>query len=112
MATTNQAITYNQDVVGLYDRIQRFIEEMNKSVSSNLSLTNEFDQERLAKYLDAIDRYHAWVQAQPHLDLPETAPQEYVLEALVVPTNVENESINDVIRLMCACRDELTNSQS
>jgi hypothetical protein len=112
MATSNQVIVYNQDIVGLYDRIQRFIEEMVKSVSSNLSQTNEFDQARLAQYLNAIDRYHNWIKSQPHLDLPETAPKPYTLEALVIPSNIENESINDVIRLMEAARDELINSQS
>lgn len=113
MPTVQQSIfVYNQDIVGLFDRINRFIEELIKSVSSGLSLTNSFDQARLAIYLDAIDRYHEWVKAQPHLDLPETAPQPFILEANPIIPNVENESINDVIRLLVAARDELINSQS
>lgn len=110
--TQSNVFVYNQDIVGLYDRINRFIEELMKSVSSGLSLTNSFDQARLAVYLNAIDRYHDWVKSQPHLDLPETAPQPFVLEASPVVPNVENESINDVIRLLVAARDELIHSQS
>lgn len=113
MATVVQnAFVYNADIVGLYDRINRFIEELVKSVSSGVSLTNEFDQVRLGLYLDAVDRYHDWIKAQPHLDLPETAPKPFVLEDPPVIPNLENESINDVIRLLTAARDELVNSQS
>lgn len=102
----------NHDIVGLFNRINRFLVELNKAVSSQTSEMNEFDQERLAKYLEAIDTYHDWVVDQPHLDLPETAPRTYVLEEVPVLNSVENESINDVIRILTLVRDELVNSQS
>lgn len=102
----------NHDIVGLYNRINRFLVELNKAVSSQTSEMNEFDQIRLDKYLAAIDAYHGWVIGQPQLDLPETAPKLYVLEEVSEMVVVENESINDIIRILVLCRDELISSQS
>lgn len=102
----------NHDVVGLYNRINRFLVELFKAVSSQTSEMNEFDQGRLEKYLAAIDTYSKWVTDQPQLDLPETAPKLYALEEPPEVTVVENENINDVIRILTLCRDELINSQS
>lgn len=102
----------NHDIVGLYNRINRFIIELQKSVSSQTSQVNEFDQERLARYLEAIDVYHSWVVDQPHLDLPETSPRDYELEDPPEVVETENESVNDVVRLLVLARDEVINSQS
>lgn len=103
---------HNQDVVGLYNRVNRFITELQKSASGDVSSFNDFDQTRLSSYLDAIVRYHDWVVSQPHLDLPETAPRLYDLEPKPEIVDVENEDINDAVRLLIVARDELTNSQS
>lgn len=102
----------NHDIVGLYNRLNRFIVELIKSVSSQTSEMNEFDQARLAEYLRAIDTYHAWVIGQPHLDLPETAPRDYELEEVPATPETENESVNDAVRLLILARDELINAQS
>jgi len=102
----------NHDIAGLHARINRFIEEVHKSVSSGTSQVNKFDQDRLATYLNAIDTYHAWVIGQPQLDLPETHPQSIELEANPATPDAENENANDVIRLLAITRDELVNSQS
>ena len=102
----------NHDVAGLSARINRFIVEFHKSVSSGTSQVNPFDQERLSSYLDAIDTYHGWVIDQPQLDLPETHPRPISLEDNPVVSDVENENVNDVIRLLGISRDELVNSQS
>lgn len=112
MATTQPVVVYNHDVAGCYYRMNRFIEEVNLSVSSGVSLTGEFDIARLKSYLDSIDRYHAWVKQQPQLDLPETSPREIVLDAPPVATEVENDDLADVARMLTLARDELTNSQS
>ncbi len=103
---------YNSDVVGLYDRINRFIEEAQKSVSADVSLTNAFDIVRLNTYLDSIDRYHAWVIAQPLLDLPETSPRLYALATPMAAQQVENDDLDDILRILRLSRDEMTNSQS
>lgn len=103
---------YNHDIAGLYNRLNRFMEEIYKSVSSSGSQMNTFDQDRLAKYLAAITAYMGWIVSQPQLDLPETHPREIMLKAGPVITDVENESVNDVLRMICIARDELVNSQS
>jgi hypothetical protein len=102
----------NHDIAGLNNRINRFIEELVKAVSSGTSQTNEFDQARLTTYLDAIDGYHAWVLAQPHLDLPETHPREIDLGDNPATPHVENEETNDMVRILAIARDELINAQS
>lgn len=108
----SELIVNNHDIAGLNARINRFIEELIKSVSSGTSQVNEFDQARLTTYLDAIDIYHAWVIAQPHLDLPETHPRPILLEANPETPDVENENVNDIVRILEIARDELVNSQS
>lgn len=105
-------IVMNHDIAGLCRRINRFIIELHKSVSSGVHEVNEFDQERLNHYLAAIRAYRGWIVDQPHLDLPETHPRPIELGSNPDVTAVENESVRDVITLMELCRDELTNSQS
>jgi hypothetical protein len=105
--------TMNHDVVGMDARLNRFITEFYKSVSS--SQGDEyipFDVTRAEKYLGAITKYQAWVTDQPMLDCPETAPRMYDLAVRPVVDLVENESVNDMIRMMIIARDELANSQS
>lgn len=102
----------NHDIVGLYNRINDFLFEMMKSVSSQTSEVNTFDQERLTTYLFAVDTYHAWIIAQPLLDLPETSPRLYPLKAPDEVQIVENENINDIVRILTIARDELVNCQS
>jgi hypothetical protein len=40
-----------------------------------------------------------WMQAQPELDLPESHPTLFVLRDMPALPEVENEDINDIIRL-------------
>ena len=103
---------YNHDIVGLYNRMNRFLVELQKSQSSSLSKMVSFDQYRLVSYLDALDTYHAWVVGQPQLDLPETTPRFYSLEAGPEIVDTESEEVNDAVRLLVLARDELINSQS
>jgi hypothetical protein len=104
--------TYNHDIVGLYNRINRFIREAMKQQSSNVSQINAFDQTRLKSYLSAIRFYHDHVQGAPDLDLPETSPRLYELRDLPEVVDMENESLADICRLLELGRDELTMSQS
>ena len=106
------ASVLNHDVAGLCRRINRFIVELQKSVSSGVSDMNEFDQARLQKYLDAVRAYRGWVVAQPHLDLPETHPRPVEIGPDPATPDVENEAVRDVVYLMELCRDEMVNSQS
>ncbi len=108
----SNTITYNHDIAGFWRRINRFIYELHKSVSSAGSSMNDYDQERLASYLTAMRAYHDWVTGQPQLDLPETHPREMQLEVPDTRSDVENESVRDVIVMFELARDELANGQS
>lgn len=106
------ADVYNHDMAGLVSRINRFIVEMHKASSSSLSEMSEADVGRLKSYLGALRAYHGWVTSQPELDLPETAPRLITLEPFPSIGDVENEGINDILRMMILMRDELVGSQS
>lgn len=112
MAEATTIVINNHDIAGVNSRINRFIEELVKSVSSGTSQVNTFDQKRLTSYLDAIDTYHNWVVSQPNLDLPETHPRAIQLSQAAFTQTVENDSINDLVRILTIARDELVNSQS
>lgn len=108
----DKRIVYNSDVAGLHRRLNRFIVEMAKSASNQSSIMSEFDQNRLASYLQAIRAYVGWVTSQPLLDLPETSPKEFVLDADPEIPVVENESITDILRMLEVAREEMVNGQS
>jgi hypothetical protein len=112
MAQANQLETYNHDIVGIWNRMNRFMEEIQKSQSSNDSLTKQSDITRIETYLDAIDRYHAWVVGQPELDLPKTTPRLYKLDDWVQDQVIENDDLDDLSRLFRLARDEIALSES
>lgn len=103
---------YNHDVNGIYNRINRFIMEVVGSQSSGVSLTNTFDMARLASYLDSLDKYHDWVLSESQLDLPETKGMTYALELAPVVPPLENEDLEDFVRMFVLARREICNSQS
>lgn len=103
---------HNHDVALIVDKIARFVTEVYKSVSSYISGVNKFDKARLISYLDSIDVVHDWVLSVPELDLPETHPKDWEVEAFPVTTDVENDSVNQIVRLFAVAYEEVINSQS
>lgn len=102
----------NQDIAGLHARLNRFLREAHKSASSGLSAITTPDMARFKSYLNAVTVYQTWVVGQPELDLPETHPRVYTLEANPAITDVNNEAVNDFLRMLENTRDELTNAAS
>ena len=102
----------NQDITGLHARLNRFLREVHKSASSGLNAITTPDMVRFQSYLNAVTIYQDWVTSQPELDLPATHPREYVLETNPVITDVNNESVNDLMRMLENTRDALTNASS
>lgn len=102
----------NHDIVGIDARINRFMVEVAKAGSADLSEVSSFDFERTTTYLEALVTYLDYVQGQPELDLPETTPRKYILDVAAPVPDVENESVNDLLRLFSLMRDELAVSQS
>lgn len=112
MANQIASKTYNHDIVGYLQRILRFRFELLKSASGGMSEMSQYDQDRLSTYLDACTKYLDWVMGQPELDLPESHPREYELPQLPEYVPVENESVNDVLRMLDVHAIEVSHSQS
>jgi len=103
---------FNHDVIWLYDMLRRFYQEMARSQSAPVSGMIEADQARLEMYLASIRKAVEWIQDTPLLDMPETHPRPYPLISFPEEMDVENESINVILRLMRATAVELVNCQS
>lgn len=104
--------TLNVDVVGFWNKINRFVGEVMLSNSSNVSRTSKFDIGRLKSYLLALRTYLVHITGEPALDLVETNPRVYKLKAAPQTAEIENESLEDACRLLELARDEMVNSQS
>ena len=102
----------NQDIAGLHARLNRFLREIHKSASSGLAAITTPDMARFKSYLNAVTVYQTWVVGQPELDLPETHPRVYTLEVITPLSDVNNEAVNDFLRMLENTRDELVNAAS
>ena len=106
------ASTSNHDVLGLDNRIGRFIKEVQDSGSGNWSQYSEADKARLKTYTNATLVYIDWVTAQPILDLPETFPTAYEFDPVLPAKKLENEMVNDIQNILLAAQTEIRDSQS
>lgn len=105
-------VTYNHDVAGLVDRVERIKYELIKSQSANVTETISYDLGRAKMYLDYADSYKAYVVGQPALDLPESSPREIELRDAHPVPEMENPEIRDLIRLFEVLRTEMVHSAS
>ncbi len=103
---------FNHDILWMYDMLRRFHQEMARSQSAPVSGMIDPDQARLESYLNQVRSAVTWIQDTPLLDMPETHPRPYPLPAFPAEVDVENESINVILRLIRASAVELVNSQS
>lgn len=104
--------TYNVDVCYIADKMSRFADEFQLSVSSNVAFMNQFDMARAMGYLGSIDSALAYVATQPQLDLPESHPMQHDLNTFPEQRDLENDEVDHLFRLTRAGWLELTNSQS
>lgn len=102
----------NHDIVGIHNRIVRMIYELYKSQSANSSGVNQFDADRIQSWLNDVRSRIDWTQKEPAVDLPETHPTQFELRAMPELADVENEDINDMIRLCKLGCIELAESAS
>jgi hypothetical protein len=103
----------NHDVVGILDRLGRFAIELIRSDSSNLSTMTVADKARLTSYLDAVDQYVTYVAASPVLDLPKTSHAvPWPVEPLDPVPAINNEDVEDLVRLFMIAHTEIANSDS
>ncbi len=103
---------YNDDVSGIWNRVNNYIIECQESQSANVTAVNEFDFKRNTNYLIAMTSYLKWIEDQPLLDLPKTHPKLLTLEEPPVLQKIENLFLVDCIRLWERARDEVALSQS
>lgn len=105
--------SFNHDLVGVLNRLGRFITELVRSDSANVNSMSDADKTRLTSYLDAVDKYIAYVAAQPKLDLPKTSHQvEWPIEPLDPVPSISNEDVEDLVRLLMLGHAEVANSDS
>ena len=104
--------TLNLDLVGVYHRINRFISELQKSQSANVSMTSEPDKTRFKSYLSAMRFLLEHIDGEPYLDLPESSPTAYPLREAPVLLDLENENCVHLCLMLATMRDELIMSQS
>lgn len=103
---------YNHDICGFIRRLDRYIFELHKSVSSGLQEYNTFDLARYDSYMFSCRSFLAWVVSQPQLDVPESHPETHKVDDDQALADVENEDVNDLIRLWKTARKELLHSAS
>jgi len=106
------ATVLNMDIAGLVRRLRKFKYEINKSQSAQVTAFRPADATRLQSYLDTLAQYISWMQQQPLLDLPESAPKDIQLGEPEVLGAVENEACADLIEHFSVLEIELVNSQS
>jgi hypothetical protein len=112
MADAKNTNIYNTDVHGLIRRMDRFMVEIFKAASGNISHTSGADTTRAKSYIKAVRSYLDWMTSQPALDLPETAPRPIQIPPVPSIPLIENESLFDLATLFELAREELANSQS
>lgn len=105
--------SFNHDVAGYLNRLGRYITEITRSNSANMSTTSDADKARLTSYLAASDGYIAYMKAAPQLDLPKTGHDiQWPLEPLDLIPSIDNEDLEDMVRLLMVAHAELANSDS
>jgi len=109
---TSEGLVYNDNVAGLAIRIDRFMVELIKSTSANVSEFVEPDTARLESYRSELVGYLDWVVAQPMMDYPETHPMGRTLSAPMTIPEITNPMVKDAIWLLERLRGELVNGES
>lgn len=110
--SSNPTGVYNLDVTYINDKLCRYAGEVIKCVSANLAFVNEFDMERMLKYLGDVDTAILYVTSQPQLDMPESHPTLHPIEAFPEVPDMESDELDHVARILKTTRTELVNSQS
>lgn len=104
--------TYNIDIVGIANRICRFIDEIQHFASANTGEVYPADMIRLKSYVDGLRTYHVTIQSLQRMDYVETNADLEPLRPLPEKAELENESLNDINNLLRRQYQELTHSAS
>ena len=102
----------NMDIATLVRSIRKYKYEILKSQSANLAAISAADMTRYRSFLATMTGLLDYQQANPLLDLPESAPLQIEIppeEEVGIP---ENEFVYDLYNLLHAMETEMANSQS
>ena len=112
MSEIEKGKVYNHDVAALSQMFHRVGVEVHRSNSANVSAVSQFDYKRYKEYLSWIEGKIDWITSQALLDLPESNPKQFMVDEAISYTRVENEAVNDMLRMIEIAIIELHNSQS
>lgn len=104
--------TSNLDVNLLGKEVLLFRNEVFKSASSEVFNVDIHDMTRLESYLARLERDLQHVVAMPKLDLPKWHKQEIEMPEIQTDYQVDNASVEYVLRILDAGYFELVSSQS
>lgn len=108
----NPTVVYNDDVVGLVDRIVRVTTEVLKCQSADMVAYSEYDIARIESYLTDFEKYLNWVVSAPKMDYPETHPTPHPMPEAPEIADVDNPMVEDILRLLVRMRGEIVSSAS
>lgn len=102
----------NDDIAGIYRRINRIIREVQGSLSNDQTMLSEADRTRLASYQTVLRQYHDVAVAAGPGDYPETHGCALPLAPPPAPVELENDIGQDLVQKYVRLRNEVVCSQS
>ena len=100
----------NRSVAYLAEQINRFVVEFALSDSANTNAIRDFDMVRLQGFLDHVNFMLDAMNAAPALDLQKSRDVQWNIGRNFIPDDLNNELVNQLIRLFIALRLEILNA--
>ncbi len=106
--------TRNINIQTICNKISRFAEEVNKSVSGAVAGFNEADKLRLESYVKSLGDYKIFAEKQPALDTPVAHHHKQTVSVREFPVidHVDNDAVNEVVQMFRLFWIEMLESQS
>lgn len=100
----------NLDILDLTYRIDRWLNEMQKSVSATRNESTKADRDRWNALLGDFGRKFILSKAEPEMDLPKYHPISRPLPPVPVLEDKQNVDVMRCTHLLIACRTEILES--
>lgn len=106
--------TRNLNILTICNKVSRFAEEVNKSVSGAVGGFSEADKIRLESYIKALTDYKTFAEKQPILDTPVSHHHGQTMMVRGFPSvdHVDNDAVNEVVQTFRLFWTEMLESQS
>lgn len=107
------AEVFNDNIYILHRRLNRFMFELAKDQSANVSDVTVYLQERIKSYIAELRNYLTWIEEHGGvLDLPESHPVAIPLDPDPVIPPIENEMVLEFVMMLKRAKVEMINSNS